>query len=86
MENAVWPDAADLIGVMQGLLRVQYTYMLTTSEVVKGKLRNRETLARLSIEDTLFIAKSRLSGESPQRSDLYVEYAQAIEWAEAALM
>jgi hypothetical protein len=53
---------------------------------VKGKLRNRETLARLSIEDVMFIAKSRLTGESPQRSDQYVEYAQAIEWAEAALM
>jgi len=86
MEKTVWPDASDLIGSTHGLLRAQNTYMLPTTEVVKGKLRNRQTLARLSIEDVLFIAESRLTGESPQRSDLYVEYAQAIEWAEAALM
>jgi hypothetical protein len=36
MVNTVWPDAADLIGSMLGLLRAQHTYMLPTKEVVKG--------------------------------------------------
>ncbi len=60
--------------------------MLPTTEVVKGKLRNRQTLARLSVEDSMLIAQSRLSGQSPLRTDLHIEYALGIEWAEAALM
>jgi hypothetical protein len=86
MRNVVWPDDADLIGTIHGLLRAQHTYMLPATEVVKGKLRNRQTLAQISVEDSMLIAQSRLSGESPLRNDLHIEYALAIEWAEAALM
>ena len=87
MDWVNWPDSADWIGVVQGLLRAQHTYMLPTKEVVKGKLQNRETLARLSISDCLEIANECLSGDNPLWDYFqYPEYALAIEWLEAALM
>ena len=87
MHGVSWPVSADLVGVMQGLLRAQHTYMLSTKEIVKGKLRKRETLARLSMFDCLDIVYDCLSGENPLWEFFeYPEYALAIEWLEAALM
>ena len=82
-----WPGSADLVGVVQGLMRAQHTYMLPTKYVVKGKLQNRETMAQLSISDCLLIANECLYSEKPLWDFFqYPEYALAIEWIEAALM
>ena len=48
-------------------------------------LRDRITNAYLTDQDCLFIAKERFSGKNPLLNSGGIEYAIAIEWAEAAL-
>ena len=84
-KKITWPEVDDLKGAIHGLLRIQYTYRLEAVDVAKGLLRGRQTLARLSPEDCLFLAEGRLQGDDPLRKDHTKEYALAIEWVEAAV-
>ena len=75
-----------------GLLRAQHTYQLPITDLANGKIKNKITHAYLTAADCLFIATERLYGNNPMLSQLSqlfqsggVDYAIAIEWAEAAL-
>ena len=71
------------MGALQGLLRAQHTYMLPTIEVARGKLKDRQTLARLSADDCAEIASHCLSGNQPfWKTFEFPQYALAIEWLE----
>lgn len=85
MKRVSWPEEIDFKGAIHGLLRVQFTYHLPTIDIADGKLRDRQTLARLSVDDCLFLAKDRLNGKNPLLTTGGIDFAVAIEWAEAAL-
>ena len=68
-----------------GLLRAQYTYQLPTIELAKGKIRDKNTHARLTVEDCCFLATERINGNNPLLITGGTDYAIAIEWAETAL-
>lgn len=80
-----WPGDEDFKGVIQGLLRVQFTYQLRIVDMAKGLIGNRQTNAYLSPEDCLFLAQERIDGNNPLLKGGGIDYAVAIEWAEAAL-
>ena len=81
-----WPGEEDFKGVIQGLLRVQFTYQLSIVDMAKGLIGSRQTNAFLSPEDCLFLAKERIDGNNPLLKGGGIDYAVAIEWAEAALV
>ena len=54
-------------------------------DLAKGLIRDRQTLARLMSEDAFFLASERLEGQNPLLISGGVDYAIAVEWAEAAL-
>ena len=83
--NYQWPDPEDFRGAIQGLLRVQYTYQLEIVDLAKGTIKKRITHARLFVEDCFFLAKERIDGQNPLLKSGGIDYAIAIEWAEAAL-
>ena len=68
-----------------GLLRVQYTYQVPITELAKGKIRNKNTQARLTAADCFFIAIECIYGNNSLTISGGVDYAIAIEWAETAL-
>ena len=68
-----------------GLLRAQHTYQLPITDLANGKIKNKITHAYLTAADCLFIATERIYGNNPMLSSGGVDYAIAIEWAEAAL-
>ena len=55
------------------------------TELAKGKIRDKETHARLTVEDCFFLATERINGKNPLLISGGMDYAIAIEWAEAAL-
>ena len=74
-----WPnDDEDFHLVLDGLLRVQYTYQLPISDLAKGLIRNRKTNAYLSPEDCDFIENQAKSAFSKQDHTRYPvkEYMQ----------
>ncbi len=77
-------DARDA-GSIHGILRVQFTYRLPILDLARGRIRDRQTLARLTVEDIFFLASERLDGKNPLLINGGTDYAIAIEWAEAAL-
>jgi hypothetical protein len=85
MKRVDWPQMVDYSGAIQGLLRVQYTYKLNPVDLANGLIKNRQTLAKLSSEDCLFLANERMEGNNPLKVQGGIDYAVAIEWAEAAL-
>ena len=60
---------------------------ITCLDLAKGKIRDKKTQARLFAYDCFFIAGTHMEGNND--TTLYdgpgVDYAIAIEWAEAAL-
>ena len=50
-----------------------------------GNIRGKITRAQLTPIDCLFLAKERILGENPLDKSGGIDYAAAIEWAEAAL-
>lgn len=75
----------DYKGAILGLLRVQFTYELPIVDLAKGWIKHKATHARLSVGDCFFLAKERIEGHNPMLKSGGVDYAVAIEWAEAAL-
>ena len=62
-----WPsDDEDFHLVLDGLLRVQYTYQLPISDLAKGLIRNRKTNAYLSPEDCTYIENQAKTAFSEQ--------------------
>ena len=63
--------------------------ILKTVHAVKlanGFIRDRETSAKLFVDDLFFLAKERIDGNNPLLCLVKgTDYALAIEWAEAAL-
>ena len=51
----------------------------------KGKIGNRITGAKLFVDDCFYLAKERIDGQNPLLISGGIDYAIAIEWAEAAL-
>lgn len=80
-----WPDALDYNGAIHALLRVQYTYQLPIIDLARGKIQNRFTQARMDVQDCYFLARERIQGDNPLMVSGGIDYAIAIEWAEAAL-
>ena len=68
-----------------GLLRSQHTYQVPITQLAKGKIGGKNSQARLFASDCFFIASERIYGNNPMLFSGGVEYAIAIEWAEAAL-
>ena len=85
MKPVVWPTDEDFKGAIHGLLRVQYTYHLDIVALAKGQIGNRNTSAKLFSDDCFDLAKERLYGNNPLQITGGVDYAVAIEWAEASL-
>ena len=54
-------------------------------ELAKGKIRDKNTQARLSVEDCFFLATERINGNNPLLVSGGLDYAIAIGWAETAL-
>ena len=70
---------------MSGLLRAQNTYQVPITELAKGKIRDKNTHARLTVEDCCFLATERIIGNNLLPMSGGTDYAIAIEWAETAL-
>lgn len=85
LEAMTWPSTDDYKGSILGLLRVQYTYQLPLVNLARGQIRSKSTHARLSVDDCFFLAKERIEGANPLLISGGIDYAVAIEWAEAAL-
>jgi hypothetical protein len=85
MQTVDWPEEVDYKGAIHGLMRVHFTYQLPPVDLARGLIRNRQTLARLSSQDCLFLAQERMQGDNPLLVEGGIDYAVAIEWAEAAL-
>ena len=61
---------------------------ITCIDLAKGKIGDKNTQARLSAYDCFFIASSHINGKKPLTligGSGVVDYAIAIEWAEAAM-
>ena len=71
-----------------GRIRANLIYIypwLPIIELAKGKIRDKNTQARLSVEDCFFLATERINGNNPLLVSGGLDYAIAIEWAETAL-
>ena len=67
-------------------MRAQYIYQLPIIELARGKIQHRNTEARLSVDDCFFIATNGNYGPNLiEINNVKVNFAIAIEWAEAAL-
>ena len=66
-------------------MRAQYIYQVPIIELAKGKIRHRNTEARLSVDDCFFIATNCIRGHNMFEIVERVNYAIGIEWAETAL-
>jgi len=75
--GSVAPKESDLHGAAQALIRLQDVYELDISALAEGKIGRRQTRARLSAQDCLFMGKHCYNGGVLSRS---------IEWFEEAWM
>ena len=80
-----FPTQMDFYDGANLLQRIQYFYSLDPYNIAHGKLRNRNTHARLTPEDVFELGLLRFEGHSRLNGYIDLEYALAIEWAEAAL-
>jgi len=75
--GSVVPKEEDLHGSAQSLIRLQDVYELDIGRLAHGRVGGRDTLARLTAQDCLFIGKHCYNGGALSRS---------IEWFEEAWM
>ena len=54
-------------------------------KLAHGVIRERITSAKLFVDDLFYLAKERIDGNNPLQISGGIDYAVAIEWAEAAL-
>ncbi|XP_023346532.1 prolyl 4-hydroxylase subunit alpha-2 [Eurytemora carolleeae] len=73
--GGVVPKEKDLHGAAQALIRLQDVYELEISHLVRGRIGDRDTTAKLTAQDCLFIGKHCFNGGILSRS---------IEWFEEA--
>ena len=62
----------------------RYTYSFSV-KLANGVIRERITSAKLFVDDLFYLAKERIEGNNPLQVSGGIDYAVAIEWAEAAL-
>ena len=70
------------------LQEIYFWEFITCIDLAKGKIGDKNTQARLSSYDCFFIASSHINGKKPLTligGSGVVDYAIAIEWAEAAM-
>jgi len=75
--GSVAPKDTDLHGAAQALIRLQDVYELDIGDLAEGKIGQRQTAAKLSAQDCLFMGKHCYNGGILSRS---------IEWFEEAWM
>uniref|UniRef100_A0A0P5MAM3 procollagen-proline 4-dioxygenase n=1 Tax=Daphnia magna TaxID=35525 RepID=A0A0P5MAM3_9CRUS len=71
--NEKFPKEEDFLGATSALVRLQDTYELNITELVRGNLRGRQTHAELTALDCLFMGKHAFDEGA---------YARAVEWLE----
>ena len=70
------------------LQEIHFWEFITCIDLAKGKIRDKNTQARLSSYDCFFIANSHIMGKKPLTlfgGSGVMDYAIAIEWVEAAM-
>ena len=69
------------------LQEIYFWEFITCIDLAKGKIGDKNTQARLSAYDCFFIASSHINAKKPLTliGGSGVDYAIAIEWAEAAM-
>lgn len=77
-----WPSSQDVTGVIISLCRALSTYQLSVKDFSRGIIGDRESKARLTVQELEFIAKNRLFSGVPLRPWSGPEYALAIEFLE----
>ena len=80
-----WPTKLDVAGAVFALFTIQYTYKLPVIDIARGMLGNRQTLARLTIEDIKHMVVKRLEDQYTISHFPGKDYALAIEWVEGAI-
>ena len=77
-----WKDVTeiDVLGSINALTQIQSTYQLPIEDLIIGQIGQRKTHGFLDAQDCLIIAKQLSNFSTPKL------YANAIEWAENALL
>lgn len=75
-ESVTWATATDLVSMALALTTLKNVYLLNPLELAQGRLGAIQSTARLSWQDLVWISDLSLDKD---------EFADAIEWREAAL-